>query len=101
MNFNLDLYNNAVNILGVEHQTMIAMEECAELCQAISKCFRYVDREYKKNLTEEIADVLIMIEQLKIIYNISEDDIINWINNKELRLNRVIEGLESEIGCDG
>lgn len=95
MNFNLVLYNNAVNILGVTHQMMIAMEECAELSQAISKCYRYHDlsghekendNKYKSNLTEEIADVLIMIEQLRDIYNIKDNDIQQWIDKKEERL---------------
>jgi len=55
---------------------LIAQEECAEVTQAISKCFRFgFDSEYeaktnRKRLTEELGDLLCMIElmmQLKIV----------------------------------
>ena len=43
----------------------IASEECAELIQAITKIKRYGFRdEYKYNLHEEVADVLICISEL-------------------------------------
>ena len=48
--------------------TTIAMEECAELIQAISKAKRgKLDAD---NMAEEIADVLIGIEWLKELYDI-------------------------------
>jgi NTP pyrophosphatase (non-canonical NTP hydrolase) len=46
---------------------LIVQEECAEVTQAISKCFRFgIDTEYKgktnhQRLTEEIGDLLCMI----------------------------------------
>lgn len=75
---------------GQAEQSRLAMEECAELIQAINKMSR-LNRGYKDynsakdNLTEEIADVLIMIEQLKIMYNITDDDIQHWIDYKHER----------------
>ena len=53
----------AINTYGDKAQEMVAIEECAELIQAISHKHR--GREY--NIAEEIADVEIMLEQLKII----------------------------------
>ena len=69
-----DLYERNIQYHGIEQETTIAMEECSELIQAISKCKRYgcVD-----NLIEEIADVLIIINELQLIYDISNDDIEN------------------------
>ena len=55
----------AIRTFGEEAQEGVAIEECAELIQAISHKHR--GREY--NIPEEIADVEIMLEQLKIINN--------------------------------
>ena len=71
-----DLYERNIQYHGIEQETTIAMEECSELIQAISKCKRYgcVDK-YRDNLIEEIADVLIIINELQLIYDISDNDI--------------------------
>lgn len=66
--------------------TTIAMEECAELIQAVSKAKR--GNVNKENLAEEIADVLICIDWLKDVYDISLEDIDKWIDIKEKRIQR-------------
>ena len=73
-----DLYERNIQYHGIEQETTIAMEECSELIKAISKCKRYgcVDK-YRDNLIEEIADVLIIINELQLIYDISDNDIEN------------------------
>ena len=73
-----DLYERNIQYHGIEQETTIAMEECSELIQAISKCKRYgcVDK-YRDNLFEAIADVFIIINALQLIYDISNDDIEN------------------------
>nr|DAP69792.1 MAG TPA: nucleoside triphosphate pyrophosphohydrolase [Caudoviricetes sp.] len=53
----------AIARYGAEEQEGVAQEECAELIQAISK----KHRGKPNNIAEEIADVEIMLEQLKII----------------------------------
>lgn len=51
---------------GIDSQARILQEECAELIQAVSKIFRYgVTSETYENLIEELADVSIMLEQMK------------------------------------
>lgn len=71
-----DLYERNIKYHGIEQETTIAMEECSELIQAISKCKRYgCINKYRENLIEEITDVLIMIDELKMIYQISDVDI--------------------------
>ena len=72
------------NIINAEHfgrdrQLQQAIEECSELIQAISKYNRLLNGEYtgkeKKiiaNLTEELADVEICIEQLKYFLKITD-----------------------------
>ena len=64
--------------------TLIAMEECGELIQAISKAKR--GKLDKDNLTEEIADVLISIHWLQKIYNITMRDIYKWVDIKEEKI---------------
>ena len=53
---------------GKEHQTIKAIEELAELIQALAKG----DIE---NIIEEIADVRVMLEQIEYLYGISDDAI--------------------------
>ena len=68
---------------GKDVQSTVCMEECAELIQAISKEKR--GKSDKENLAEEIADVIICIEMLKQIYNITEDEIYSWVITKQER----------------
>ena len=70
----------AINSYGNASQKIKAIEEMGELIQAISKSL--LDNE--NNVEEEIADVEIMLTQLKIMYNLS--DIENWRNYKLNRL---------------
>ena len=74
---------------GKDLQSTVCMEECAELIQAISKEKR--GESDKDHLSEEIADVLICIEMLRQIYNITEDEIYSWVINKQERIIRRIE----------
>ena len=59
----------AINTFGEKAQEGVAIEECSELIQAISHKHR--GREH--NIPEEIADVEIMLEQLKIINNCAKE----------------------------
>lgn len=63
-------------------QYNIAMEESAELIQAVNKHIRYDNIESREHLIEEVADVLICIEQLKLLADIKESEIQNLIDYK-------------------
>ncbi len=79
----------AIATYGGELQSMVAMEECAELVQAISKCIRKPhDEGARKNLAEEMADVTICLEQLKSIYEVSDLELETWAASKLARLER-------------
>ncbi len=71
---------------GTNEQMIVWMEECSELVQAVSKVHRtglnYVTKDH---LVEEIADVLICIEQMKEIYDITDDNINQKIYYKAQR----------------
>lgn len=76
---------------GKETQSIVVMEECAELIQAISKELR--GKSDKKHLAEEMADVYICLELLKRMYEIENSDLQEWINVKQ---KRALERMESE-----
>ena len=73
-----DLYERNIRYHGTQQETTIARGECSVLIQTIGECKRYgcVDK-YRDNLIEEIADVLIIINELQLIYDISDNDIEN------------------------
>lgn len=79
---------------GAASQLSIAMEECAELIQAISKMNRSAESiagsmpdsvkfcEAKANLEEEMADVIVCINQLQKIFDIPDSRISVLANYK-------------------
>lgn len=70
-----DLYAAAVKKYGKLSQLIMCMEEMAELTKELSKSIRGADN--SAAITEEMADVEIMLEQLRLIYrNRSEVDTI-------------------------
>ena len=70
------VFKQSIEIYGKEAQSRQAMEECAELIQAINKCLRHPNKEEcKNNLIEEICDVEIMLYQLKVMFNVSDDEV--------------------------
>lgn len=78
---------------GMKEQCFVWCEECSELIKAVTKLIRNpkgstkpLRFDYlKSNLTEEIADVIICIEQMKAAYGISNSDIQEWVERKEER----------------
>lgn len=71
---------------GKENQMGVAQEECAELIQAISKTRR--GEHNTDHIIEEIADVTIMLWQLKLIYTITDFELDREI---EFKLDRLKE----------
>ena len=83
---------------GNQYLLTVAMEECPEFIQAVSKIKRYgCSKEYCDNLNEEIADVSICIEAL-LKMNYADANKINDYYKKKLErlLNRAKELEDSE-----
>nr|DAV37626.1 MAG TPA: nucleoside triphosphate pyrophosphohydrolase [Caudoviricetes sp.] len=89
MRMDTDLIKVTIEHYGKNIQSVVCMEECCELAQAISKGMR--GKPDKQHLTEELADVLICIEMLKQMYGISDDDIETWVAIKQYRTVKRIE----------
>lgn len=86
-----ELVKKIIHKHGTVAQSMIAMEECSELIQAISKCLRskeMIPIETREHLIEEMADVMICLEQLMVMYSITDEELMSWIKRKELRLKK-------------
>ncbi len=79
------------NHYGYMAQSQITIEECAELIQAICKLRRAWSNERLENVKEELADVLIMARQLRVM--LGADDIDRIIGEK---LDRQIERIADE-----
>ena len=91
------IFKKSIEAYGKEAQSRQAMEECAELVQAINKCLRYPNKEEcKDNLIEEIADVEIMLYQLKEMFYINETEIHEWKEKKAKREKKRLKNVENK-----
>lgn len=79
-----EIIEESIVYYGKDAQSTVCMEECAELIQAISKEKR--GESDKDHLAEEMADVLISISLLREIYDVSIEQINNWIDKKQKRI---------------
>ena len=79
-----EIIADSIEYYGKKTQSIVCMEECAELIQAISKELR--GKSDRMHLAEEMADVLICIEILKQIYGITDGLILDWIKPKQKRI---------------
>ena len=90
---------------GDQHMLTIAMEENAEMIQAISKIKRHgPSLDNHSHLNEEVADVLICIYELYVMGYLVTDKITETIERKiERSMQRThnhIKELEEEARCD-
>lgn len=83
-------FETIIEAFGKEAQMIVAVEELAELQKEIIKKLR----QKKGNifsLVEEMADVEIMIDQLKVMFNIGDKELATERNYK---MNRTLEKLK-------
>ena len=101
MNIIIPDQRNVLCRYGPEKQSLQHCEELAELTQAVSKMRRSVnsgndDTGAYYNLVEEIADVLVCIQQMKLMYGIDDCEIQKAVNYKcrrqETRMRRSVIG---------
>jgi dGTP triphosphohydrolase len=94
------IFNAAINKFGAFSQTVKAVEEFAELQKVLCKiAFNSVNnnnsieelRQLLDNLVEEMADCYVMLDQLKIIYDVKDIDIQAIRDFKVERLKEEIE----------
>lgn len=83
----MNIYERAIKEYGFLHQIDLAIEECSELIKELCKYKRYGFA--NAYIEEEVADVEIMLEQLKIMFN--NDEVKRYKDEKLKRLQETIE----------
>jgi len=84
------IYYKALKKWGNEAQIRLAVEKCAEFIVSKAKHDRAINGSSTDDIREEITDVIIMMEQMYIIFGEEE---ISKIKKKKLeRLKKLIEG---------
>jgi NTP pyrophosphatase (non-canonical NTP hydrolase) len=78
----MEIYQKLIDKFGVEHQELILIEEMSELTKAIIKKRRGLEH----NIAEELADVQIMLDQLKIIYP-------QWKSWEQIKINHIEQNI--------
>lgn len=90
------VYIQAVEQWGAEAQLVIALEELNECGKEICKVLR--GKGDMAHLAEEVADATIMLEQIRIMFNIN-DTVQQEMERKILRLERRIEACKNPVKC--
>ena len=70
-----DYYKRFLDKYGIKSQINMCIEEMSELTKALCKAQRFADEnnsQLVKDVKEEIADVLNMVEQLEYYYGVDE-----------------------------
>ena len=88
------LYNRVLITFGIENQTFMLVEECAELLNAVAKLKR--GRASKEDIITELSDVSIMVEQLAFFYGWDE-----FKEERELKLTRLKDRINHHIEKGG
>lgn len=93
------VWRESIRKYGKEIQSIVCMEECSELIQAVSKRLRGKPGA-TDNLAEEMADVTICLYLLKEMYGITDEQLDEWIARKTARQSKRMQAddpfLESE-----
>lgn len=85
-----EIIDKAIDRYGITHQIIVAIEEMSELTKELTKCLRKngnID-----HLIEELADVYIVLEEIKEIFNVPCDALEGKMREKLDRLNKRLEG---------
>lgn len=86
----LQVMIDVIKCNGYKMQTMVAIEEMSELTKELVKFMR--GEANTDAIAEEIADVEIMLRQMKIIYDIKDEDVEKLMVIKLKRLKERMEG---------
>ena len=79
------VYHKAIERFGPPNQMIKAIEEMSELTKVLAKILVMGGEVSLDELIEEVADVTIMMEQLRLMYNIN-DEVCEMMDGKIRRL---------------
>ncbi len=97
----IEKLKHIINHYGINAQQRQFTEEVFELQEAITlmetfdnvKTISVIEESYKKDIAEEIADCMVMLNQFKEYYNITDEQLNRQI---EYKINRQIERIQKE-----
>ena len=96
---NKEILQKAIKHYGTHNQMLKCIEECGELSRAISRILielssgdGFTTEESEENLHEELADVLIMVEQMIMMFDCGDEVFIQQVK----KIKRLKERLEDE-----
>ena len=85
-----EVYKRALNIYGEKNQVVMVFEEMSELQKALTKHLRGISD--KRAIADEIADVEIMLEQMKLLFNIE----VSVEERKQFKVERLMTRLDQK-----
>lgn len=83
------VFEKAICKYGKQAQLDVAVEEMAELTKEIIKSKRGASNYHQ--IVEELADVYIMLTQIRLIYGIHDEELINAMDLKIARLEKRLQ----------
>ena len=90
----LDVLRRAIQTYGTETQCVVLFEEMSELQKEVCKHWRGQDN--IEAITEELADVHIMLEQLRMMMGIDVEDVCMAVKDKVERLDARLNSVGKE-----
>lgn len=83
-------------VYGDKNQIIVSIEECCELAAILAKFARYHNsetavQELKPQVLDEVADVLIVLDHVTNIFEISDEEVKSRIMTKVERLQRWLQ----------
>lgn len=88
-----EVLQKAIDTYGINAQKVMLFEEMSELQKEVCKTMRGADN--RAELVDEIADVYIMLEQIKLMEGICDGTVQHFINKKIERLKERISKEEA------
>nr|DAD75938.1 MAG TPA: nucleoside triphosphate pyrophosphohydrolase [Siphoviridae sp. ctX926] len=101
-NIDIDKIYTTAFMCGYESQSRQLIEEMAKLTQAINKKWKEdsgiitYNKDHIRAITEEMAGVIVCLEQVQILLNIPDEKIENIIDRKLIREERRAEALATK-----
>jgi NTP pyrophosphatase (non-canonical NTP hydrolase) len=81
-----EVLNTAIKTYGMFAQMDMCIEECSELIKALLKYRRNEDKQALANICEEMADVQIMLDQMRLVFG-------ETIEQEQYKIKRLAERL--------
>lgn len=92
------VFNEAIDTFGAANQLIVLFEEMSELQKAICKSIRYSKTWFLPQIEEEMADVIIMLDQAKMILGVDDENLEMWRMDKIVRLQERIDKRRAKRG---